>query len=164
MYITATFLDPTLAYLIMGERDKGIRMIKLMHDALVSDAATEVNREMEHAAETVETNPFGFGAISAPILNPTHRCHIDDEIKEYFDEVTVPNLELKAIEFWHRTKKYPTLKRLAQSILSVPASSAGVERMFSQLSLATAGHKGSAVPKSMRRNVLLHYNKKFISL
>lgn len=53
---------------------------------------------------------------------------------------------------------------MARNILPVPAASSAVERMFSQMTLQSTGRKSSSNADTIRRKVLMTFNKPYINI
>lgn len=81
-------------------------------------------------------------------------------MKQYATQL--PNAEINAVEFWksHR-EEFPHLSTLAFELLSIPATSAAVERVFSQAGLATGGRKCQTGPSLLELECMMKYNKKY---
>lgn len=64
------------------------------------------------------------------------------QLVRYFEEVQDLPGEVCALQFWKEvSKKLPTLYKLAYRVLSVPASSAPVERIFSRGGIIMRPHR-----------------------
>lgn len=71
---------------------------------------------------------------------------------------------LNAVAFWHHgscISKYPALKILADRVLMVPASSAPVERVFSQGSILLRPHRNRLTPHKVQLLLTLKCNEHF---
>ena len=55
----------------------------------------------------------------------------NDEIDEYLSRRFNPSTILDSLKWWQKQKQYPVLQALAARYLSIPASSASIERIFS---------------------------------
>ena len=78
-------------------------------------------------------------------LRPPDRPHAD-ELAAY---LALPQIEYKtewdALDWWkENTKKFPNLSVMARQYLGCPASSATVERLFSQVGIAFSDRRKSA--------------------
>ena len=75
-----------------------------------------------------------------------------DELEEYLSEPLVDDAEINLLEWWkHREARWPKLAKMAKQYLAAPASTAGVERVFS-----AAGKMHSDLRKSMQDSTLEH--------
>lgn len=75
-----------------------------------------------------------------------------DQLQEYLTEPPLENLDVKVLEYW-KAKEYiwPELARMVKQYLAAPASSAGVERVFS-----AAGRMHDDMRKAMKEGTLKH--------
>lgn len=64
---------------------------------------------------------------------PLPQC-LQKEYDEYMVEPLPENQDIEALEYWNSlTQSYPNLSLAALRLLSIPVSSASVERSFSQI-------------------------------
>jgi hypothetical protein len=61
-------------------------------------------------------------------------------------------------------QKFPRLAKLYGRILSIPATTSAVERLFSQVTLQTVGHRSNTGHATLKRRVLLKFNREFITV
>uniref|UniRef100_A0A914UHT2 HAT C-terminal dimerisation domain-containing protein n=1 Tax=Plectus sambesii TaxID=2011161 RepID=A0A914UHT2_9BILA len=88
----------------------------------------------------------------------------DDEVEAYMKTFSTkaPPSPLVLVEFWKaQEKEYPELSWLAFDLLAIPATSAAIERVFSQAGLATGGRKCQTGPILLEIECLMKYNKKY---
>ncbi len=68
-----------------------------------------------------------------------------------------------ALKFWERNKvRLSRLYAVALQMLAIPATSAPVERMFSQAGLSASGQRNNITPALVEAEVLLRYNKSLL--
>ena len=85
------------------------------------------------------------------------------EVERYFQTVETAAEKVDPIEFWiSQEQKYPSLSSLAVDILSIPGSSAPVERIFSIAGEATTGKRNCLFDKNLECEILLRANKHFL--
>ena len=88
--------------------------------------------------------------------DPIQTENDSDEIDLYLNsacERTAPN------EYWQKHEEsYPKLSKLARQILSVPASSASVERGFSLIRRLIGDNRTSLNPESVSNLLKIHYS------
>lgn len=75
-----------------------------------------------------------------------------DELEQYLAEPEESDLNLKVLDWWKlKESKWPTLAKMVKQYFAAPASSAGVERVFS-----AAGKMHSDLQKSAKDSTLEH--------
>ena len=77
-----------------------------------------------------------------------------DELEEYLSEPLENDADMKLLEWWKdksTEKKWPHLAKMVKQYFAAPASSGGVERVFS-----AAGKMHDDLRKSMNDNSLEH--------
>ena len=74
------------------------------------------------------------------------------KLDEYLKEPEEPDLDLKVLGWWKlKESKWPALAKMVKQYLAAPASSAGVERVFS-----AAGNMHGDLMKSSKDTTLEH--------
>ena len=68
------------------------------------------------------------------------------------------------LEFWKCADQFPILKHMSRIILSVPASSAGIERLFSQCGVVLTKLRRRISPDKLKALVFTRYAKKYREL
>lgn len=87
---------------------------------------------------------------------------LSDEVSGYFGKSYRWPYEKDPIIFWTENQsQYPSLSALAQDILVIPATSAPVERLFSQASIAISGKRNRLGGDHLEREVMMKTNKRF---
>uniref|UniRef100_A0A914ZAX4 HAT C-terminal dimerisation domain-containing protein n=1 Tax=Panagrolaimus superbus TaxID=310955 RepID=A0A914ZAX4_9BILA len=76
------------------------------------------------------------------------------ELKLYYQEKPdAENYDL--LDWWRKNQnRFPNLAKLASQVLSIPASSASVERLFSTLNLMTPAERSSICPETLKNLIL----------
>lgn len=75
-----------------------------------------------------------------------------DELEQYLEDPEVPELDLMVLAWWAaKESKWPHLAKMVKQYFAAPASSAGVERVFS-----AAGNMHSDLKKSTKDDTLQH--------
>ena len=65
--------------------------------------------------------------------------------------------------FWiENQEKYPAIASVAFDILTIPGSSAAVERVFSTAGHATMGKRNRLADQNLEREVIIRKNKKYL--
>ena len=91
------------------------------------------------------------------------RPHGGLELEQYLENVHSYPDEEEPLQFWveHR-EMYPALSSLACDILSIPCSSAPVERVFSIAGHATTGRRNRLSDKNLEREIIIRKNKDYL--
>ena len=75
-----------------------------------------------------------------------------DELEQYLADSEEPDIEVDVLAWWKaKESKWPALAKMVKQYFAAPASSAGVERVFS-----AAGKMHSDLQKSARDSTLEH--------
>jgi hypothetical protein len=75
-----------------------------------------------------------------------------DELEQYLADPEEPELDVKVLAWWQaKESKWPNLAKMVKQYFAAPASSAGVERVFS-----AAGKMHGDLSKSAKDNTLEH--------
>jgi len=83
---------------------------------------------------------------------------VDTELIAYFADCKAYS-ENNGLKFWvTNANKYPLLAPLAQDLLSVPASEAYVERVFSVCGEELTAGKRNRLTKSLEKRIMLKMN------
>uniref|UniRef100_A0A671NDY4 HAT C-terminal dimerisation domain-containing protein n=1 Tax=Sinocyclocheilus anshuiensis TaxID=1608454 RepID=A0A671NDY4_9TELE len=99
-----------------------------------------------------------FIALHMKHSTPTEASIVTQVIK-YFEHIQSSPIEEDPLMFWaHNKDKYPHLHTLALKVLSVPASSAPVERVFSAGGLLMRPHRASLGSKMLSSLIFLKCN------
>lgn len=92
----------------------------------------------------------------------THRYHqsVNSEVNAYLEDIQNCPAEDDALVFWLKNKdKYRHLHALAVKVLTVPAASAPVERVFSAGGLIMRPHRASLGAEMLSSLIYLKCNK-----
>ena len=83
----------------------------------------------------------------------------NEEIVRYLESSLHVDEEVDPVEFWIENEKiYPSLCPLACDLLTIPASSAPVERVFSTAGIITSGKRNRLNDRNLEREILLKKN------
>ena len=75
-----------------------------------------------------------------------------DELEQYLADPEEPELDVKVLKWWEaKESKWPNLCKMVKQYFAAPASSAGVERVFS-----AAGRMHGDLSKSAKDETLQH--------
>ena len=86
------------------------------------------------------------------------------QVSDYLISLETQNFEgITPLQFWHDNReRYNRLHQLAMQILSIPATSAPVERLFSAAGLVASGRRTTIGPTLIEAEVLLRINARFL--
>ena len=99
-------------------------------------------------------------AAAAPA--PAPAPPVRDELDEYLSLAQNTDLELNVLLWWRGNEvRWPNLCRMAKTILAPPASSAGVERVFSAAGRMHGDEQKNKVADTMKYSLFAHHNLKF---
>ena len=77
---------------------------------------------------------------------------VRDELDEYLEDTDVPDCDIDILKWWRaREEKWPALAKMVKQYFAAPASSAGVERVFS-----AAGKMHGDLQKAAKDSTLQH--------
>ena len=86
-----------------------------------------------------------------------------DEVEHYFDALESLSEDADPFDYWlSHQSTFPLLSAIAVDILSIPGSSAPVERVFSVAGESTTGRRNRLSEHNLEREVLLRKNKHFL--
>ena len=85
------------------------------------------------------------------------------EVERYFESKITLSEREDPITFWvENESSYPLLSAVAIDLLSIPASSAPVERVFSIAGESTTGKRNRLSDKNLEREVIIRNNKHYL--
>lgn len=85
------------------------------------------------------------------------------ELENYLQNLQPLSEEIDAVQFWIDAEKtYPLLSSIAVDILTIPAASTPIERVFSVAGESTSGKRNRLADKNLEREVLLRKNKLYL--
>uniref|UniRef100_A0A915EK93 HAT C-terminal dimerisation domain-containing protein n=1 Tax=Ditylenchus dipsaci TaxID=166011 RepID=A0A915EK93_9BILA len=153
IFISSAVLDISVANLLSDEQLQKAR--PALQSMLINLKLVDVPSSIiiEECIDQ-ESSPFGFAVKKRKVVLSTGS--IEQEIESYIEALKGLPSNYDCIKYWHNEgEKFTRLAHLAKSILGVPATSACVERVFSQVTLHSSGHKGSTSESYIREKVLL---------
>ncbi|KAL1249031.1 hypothetical protein QQF64_022349 [Cirrhinus molitorella] len=181
-YAQAAILDPQfgMSWVDMDVRTSGntvaIRRLreevrKSLTDSLIAEAE-KADLENIHAREGSKAEPPQDSPPDSkiPRLLAKYRTHkkkhstpteasIVTQVMKYLEDIQSSPAEVDPLMFWfHNKDKYPHLHALALKVLSVPASSAPVERVFSAGGLLMRPHRARLGPTMLSSLIFLKCN------
>jgi len=85
------------------------------------------------------------------------------QLEKYLSEVTPLKGDADILDFWVQHEQiYPDIANIAFDVLTIPASSAPVERVFSTAEHVSAGKRNRISGVKFEREVLIKKNKSFL--
>jgi hypothetical protein len=97
------------------------------------------------------------------IIQPRARNqHTSDEITTYLNENCLTEKQCPdVLSFWkENASKYPILSMIARKVLAMPATSAGVERLFSIAGALDRARRASLLPSTIRDVIMYRQYRK----
>ena len=90
------------------------------------------------------------GRVKKEVATPT--VPVLDELEQYFTDPEEPDLDDDVLKWWRaKESRWPALTKMVKQYLAAPASSGGVERVFS-----AAGKMHGDLQKSAKDSTLEH--------
>ncbi|KAH7702352.1 hypothetical protein AAVH_30499 [Aphelenchoides avenae] len=169
VYIVGACLDPVVAQTtnIFDEKlDLCRKAIKEMAKLLIDDYDGSAPPVVEEVPISAGSDVFGFEIPKKKkrIVPHAEEDKVETEIDEY-RFLLQSAIKGGAAEFWIQyDAKLAYLAKIARNVLAVPAASSSVERLFSQMTLSSTGHKGRSGSQAIRRKSLLSFNEQYINL
>ena len=141
-----------------------ISRIPTTNDVLVTDYQEKPRNDTEppQPKKTKMTKLFAF-------LEQPQREVVSDmegEFQAYLDCESPQALETSRnpLNFWKdNAQRYPNLAQVARKVFTVPATSAPVERAFSQAGKILRSDRSRLLPKNFENLVFLKVNKGYLS-
>uniref|UniRef100_A0A915EMD2 HAT C-terminal dimerisation domain-containing protein n=1 Tax=Ditylenchus dipsaci TaxID=166011 RepID=A0A915EMD2_9BILA len=144
---------------LLEKRDLAKRLLRKL--------VKEYNRETAEDTTNVrleQPSPFGFGVVK--VAQSSKESVAEQQISNFFKEIEgTLAIGDDVIQFWvERSTAYPTLANIALNVLSIPASTAAVERFFSITSMHTAARKSRTGHALLKSRSILTYNSNLIEM
>ncbi|CAJ1074243.1 uncharacterized protein LOC115579849 [Xyrichtys novacula] len=115
---------------------------KTLTDTWISEVENLMDSEGEECRATNEDSPGDSPPVKCPRLLSRYKAHkkrslgqdlsIRIQISKYFDSIRDSETDNALVSWYENRDSFPQLHNLALKVLSVPASSAPVERLFSR--------------------------------
>lgn len=180
LFITSTFLSPTYRELLSNEQVAAARsnLLKQMSpnqqiEKEVEPDSNEVDSNLGTADPSKEPSPKKFRNLMELLKEKQRAKEIscsgsqsDEEIElEKYASCFQMDEDEDPIAFWHENAiMYPLLSNVAFDLLSTPASTAPVERVFSTGGEVTTGKRNRLTASNLERQIFLTQNKRYLHL
>jgi hypothetical protein len=175
IYLCSAILDASVIETLIGKRPYAIEDSRIVLRSMIQNlniyslTVENVGRPDPESlsSDSSDDGLFGFRVSSTGESHAEQRDDLDHEIAIYLDFVKNPSNTKKqtASEFWKiNANDYPRIAKLFKAVSPIPATSASPERMFSQMTLHSSGHKGNSTAHTIRRKVLMVFNQGLIEL
>ena len=145
IYAAATLLNPTLRigfFLDSWTGDAADYITPmLVRNETIWRTQYMLNSPRDTAAEVHQSEPSDFDAFIDEISGTAAQLRPEDAFSRYINDSRTPrkDWEKDGLFRWWQTCQYSSLRQWAYDVLSVPAMSAELERVFSQAKTATNG-------------------------
>lgn len=129
-------------------------------EAIVEEAAAD-NVALTMTSKAVQFRRI-FQKLSTTQTHATipSQVPVSEEVEKYLKEES----SMGAVEFWRgkeASKEYPILCSIAWEVLSVPATSAPIERVFSHAGIASGGRRSRINPDLLNAELQMNLNYYF---
>jgi hypothetical protein len=120
---------------------------------LTDNAAPESDTSAEPAKKHRKVSLGGLlGGSIKKEASPAPPATLLDELEQYLADPEEPSIDVKVLAWWKaKESKWPALAKMVKQYFAAPASSAGVERVFS-----AAGNMHGDLQKSAKDSTLEH--------
>ncbi|KAK9961953.1 hypothetical protein ABG768_007347 [Culter alburnus] len=167
VYFLATMLDPQfgLSWVDLDVNNGGnATSVKKLRDELKKTLTDTLISEVEKISSEGEATDSEAMNVDLPSDSPPvkfPRLLIETQISKYFDAIHDTDTDTdNALSFWAKNHdRYPQLHNLAMKVLSVPASSAPVERVFSRGGIIMRPHRARLGHKMLQSLIFLKCNQ-----
>ena len=176
LFLVATMLDPRYKVLLNRTQAESAKanILKLLNQ-----------NEDESSSSSAASSPIHQDLVEKDCEPPKKRfCHLTKilearlkegsnkikksplgelELAQYLQVTTSISVDMDPLEYWtSESKTYPLLSSLSFDILSIPASSAPIERVFSTAGESTSGKRNRLADRNLEREILLRKNKDYL--
>uniref|UniRef100_A0A914XF45 HAT C-terminal dimerisation domain-containing protein n=1 Tax=Plectus sambesii TaxID=2011161 RepID=A0A914XF45_9BILA len=169
-YLISTLLDPNVAWMV--ENDVKFTVGKRFILAMIPSSNDNATSSISSPPVSMLLSSSQFSALAEVMASK--RAHQEREMRadgpakmldRYFNEWTSkpPTAPIDPFEFWQHSDLEP-LAHLTFEILAIPATTAPVERVFSQPGLCTLDRKRRTGPRLLEAKCMIHLNLHFMKL
>jgi len=159
----AALLTPSLrdSPALDGYREDTWKLLKARFAELQPEDLTQTQTyEIEEDIDNNDTGNTSLEALRKRFSKPTARAVESDPFREFKRYKAAPGCQVNTLDWWKANEAlFPKMAILARKILSVVASSAPVERLFSTMGNIYNNKRSRLNVATARCQVLLHENK-----
>ena len=175
LFLLCTMLDPRYRLLLNrnqsdSTKENLLRQLKEQSESSGSSSnATQSPRSPVPEEEEPSTKRFCHLSriieqkLKEDVRKVSKRPPGEQEIEQYLSSGVSLQPNDDPISFWiEHEKKFPLLSPFAIDVLSIPGSSAPIERIFSTAGESSSGKRNRLMDKNLEREVLLRKNKAYL--
>lgn len=175
LFLLCTMLDPRYRLLLNrnqsdSTKENLLRQLKEQSESSGSSSnATQSPRSPVPAEEEPPTKRFCHLSriieqrLKEDVRKVSKRPPGEQEIEQYLSSGVSLQPSDDPISFWiQHEKNYPVLSPFAIDVLSIPGSSAPIERTFSTAGESSSGKRNRLMDKNLEREVLLRKNQAYL--
>ena len=170
LYVAGTFLDPHYRLVLSREQVQAAKrmIVNAARGPTVTSSNSEAEEMEEQIGEMQEPKQKRFKYLTTVIAKKKELLgtpkagsdKIDEEISRYQAELHELDEADDPMDYWVSMEcQFSSLSLLAYDILSIPASSAPVERIFSASGDSCLGKRNRLSGTNLEREVLIKMNK-----
>uniref|UniRef100_H3AMQ2 HAT C-terminal dimerisation domain-containing protein n=1 Tax=Latimeria chalumnae TaxID=7897 RepID=H3AMQ2_LATCH len=168
LFAVATFLDPVLRNCLSldGQFESAQADVKRLAQVYYTEQDQHDDHNNDHDAHEVElsaADDYGgcFHRLKAKIGTVARASShstltvIENELERYLKE----DSKMEILEYWQiRKQNFQAIFNVACDILSIPATSAPIKRVFSHAGIASAGCRNWIRPRSLSNKMIMKLN------
>lgn len=150
-FMTATYLDPRWSRIALTTEES----------IIARDNIKSVLKDVQPSPCSLPTpSTSKFHLLFASQRTSIENTEVGKEIENY--HLSLSHTEQDPITFWiEKATVYPVLHKYALDLLSLPSSTAAVERLVSYCSFATAGRRNRLRGQNLEKEIFLNKNQEF---
>ena len=178
LYIASTLLDPRYKPLLNPTQlsSAKVELLKMLKDSNGSSSESSSvqsgSPSTRHHEDPPPTKKYRFSHLSKVLEEKakeglhkvSKRPPGELEMESYVENIHAYPDDNDPLSFWiQNQEKYPAMASVAFDVLTIPGSSAPVERVFSTAGHATMGKRNRLTDQNLEREVIIRKNKKYLN-